>query len=117
MFIRQKKDYIQKVTINFGTLIGEAKDEDAYIVLKEMNTMQTMELNDAHDKGEIELMNFFREALPELIVDHNLYETETVKMNNNQITDLIFEKLELTSKVISEYTDAVFASRLNKTEE
>jgi len=40
MFIREKayENAIQKIRVDFGTLIGEEKDEDAYVVLKELRS-------------------------------------------------------------------------------
>lgn len=105
---------LQKVTINFGKLIGEKEDEDAYIVLKELPTMETLELKEAQEKGELELMKYFKHVLPSIIVDHNLWESDEKKMSNEDVISFVFEKLDLTTKVISEYTDGVFTSRLNK---
>ena len=53
-------------------------------------------------------MEFFKEVLPRIIVTHNLYETETKLMTNEEVTDFIYEKLELTSKVVGEYTSYMF---------
>lgn len=118
-FVRQKaySNAIQKVRVEFGTLIGLEKDEEAYVVLKELPTLEMMQLNEAHNKGHVELMRFFHEVMPHILVDHNLYETEDKKMNNSAVTDFIFEKLDLTSKIVSEYAGAAFFTRLNKTED
>lgn len=119
MFVRQKAydNCIQKVRIEFGELLGCKEDKEAYIVLKELPTLETMRLNEAHEKGQSELLEFFLGVLPKIIVEHNLYETEEKKMTNEAVVDLIFEKLEVTTKVITEYTEAIFTSRLNKKEE
>lgn len=118
-FIREKayQNAIQKVRVDFGTLIGEEKDEDAYVVLKELPTLEMMQLNEAHEKGNVALMEFFSKVLPHIIVEHNLYETESKKMTDQAVTNFIFEKLDLTSKVVSEYASAAFFTRLNKTED
>lgn len=50
-------------------------------------------------------------------MEHNLYETESKKMTDQAVTNFIFEKLDLTSKVVSEYASAAFFTRLNKTED
>jgi len=118
-FVREKayQNAIQKVRVEFGTLIGQDKDEDAYVLLKELPTLEMMQLNEAHEKGNVALMEFFHEVLPHIIVDHNLYETESKKMTDKAVTDFIFEKLDLTSKVVAEYASAAFFTRLSKTEE
>ena len=118
-FVRQSayNNAIQRVRVEFGTLIGLEKDEDAYVVLKELPTLEMMQLNEAHEKGHVVLMKFFHEVIPHILVDHNLYETEEKKMTDKAVTDFIFEKLELTSKIVSEYAAASFFTRLNKAEE
>ena len=118
-FIREKayQNAIEKVHINFGKLIGLEADEDAYVVLKELPTLEMMELHKAHEKGQEELMLFFHDVLPKIIVEHNLYETETKKMTESAVADFIFEKMDVTSKVISEYASAAFFTRLSKSEE
>ncbi len=119
MFIRQKayENAIQKIRVDFGTLIGEEKDEDAYVVLKELPTMEMIELSSAHDKGTAELMEFFHKVLPLIIVDHNLYETEKEKMTAQAVTDFIYEKVDVTSKVVSEYASSAFFTRQRATDE
>lgn len=117
MFVRQKAydNAIQKIRIEFGKLVGLEEDKEAYVVLKELPTLEMMQLNDAHEKGHTELLKFFREVLPHIIVDHNLYETEEKKMTDEAVTSFIFEKLDVTSKVVSDYASSSFFTRQNKT--
>ena len=44
-YVRNKayENAIQKVRVNFGTLIGLEKDEDAYVILKELPTLEMMQ--------------------------------------------------------------------------
>lgn len=107
----RKKAYdnaIQKVKVEFGTIIGQEKDEDAYVVLKELPTLEMMQLKEAHEKGQKELLEFFKDVLPKIIVEHNLYETETQKMTGDDVAAFIYEKIDLTGKVIGEYAGASF---------
>lgn len=115
-FVRQKAydNAIQKVKIEIGTLLGLESDDEAYIVLKELPTMEMMELSDAESAGQKELMEFFKKVLPHILVKHNLEETEGVLMSNEAVTELIFEKLPLTGKVIGDYSNAAFFTRENK---
>lgn len=100
---------LRKVKIEFGTLLGLEKDEEAYITLKELDTMTILKLKDVSLSGnQSELMEFFKSILPGIIVAYNLYETEAKLMTKEDVVNLIYEKLELTSKVISEYTSAMF---------
>lgn len=118
MFVRQKQydNCIQKVRIEIGTLVGLEKDDECYIVLKELPTMEMLKLKNSHDEGTEEIMNYFREVLPKIITDHNLYETEQKKMSNEAVADLIFEKMDLTNKVITGYSTAAFFTQTNKGE-
>jgi len=100
---------LRKVKIEFGKLLGLEKDEEAYVTLKELDTLTTLKLKDVSQTGnQNDVMEFFKEVLPKIIVTHNLYENETKLMNYKEVVDLIYEKLELTSKVIGEYTSAMF---------
>ena len=109
-YVRNKayKNAIQKIRVEFGTIIGQEKDEDAYVVLKELPTMEMMQLKEAHEKGQMELLSFFKEVLPQIIVEHNLYETKTQKMKNTDVAAFIYEKLDLTGKIIGDYASASF---------
>ena len=100
---------LRKVKIEFGKLLGLEKDEEAYVTLKELDTMTTLKLKDVSLTGnQNDLMEFFKEVLPKIIVAHNFYENETKLMNYKEVVDLIYEKLELTSKVIGDYTSYMF---------
>ncbi|MBO4393480.1 MAG: hypothetical protein J5800_03970 [Spirochaetales bacterium] len=114
-YVRNKayENAIQKIRVEFGTLIGLESDEEAYVVLKELPTMEMMQLNEAHEKGRKELLEFFKDVLPLIIVDHNLYETETEKMSNEAVAAFIYEKLDLTGKVIGDYASASFFTQQN----
>lgn len=118
-FVRDRayQNAIQKVKVEFGTLVGLDTDPEAYIILKELPTLEMMQLNEAHEKGPVALMEFFHKVMPHIIVEHNLYETEDKKMSDKAVTDFIFEKLDLTSKIVSDYAASAFFTRLNKAEE
>lgn len=119
MFVRNKnyENAIQKVRIEVGTLVGLEKDDEAYLVLKELPTQEMLALKAASDEGEIAIMDFFKKVLPKIIADHNFYETEQKKMSNEAVTDFIFEKLDLSGKVISGYSNAAFFTQASKREE
>ena len=117
MFIKSK-DYdkcIQKVRIEVGSLVGLEKDDEAYILLKELPTLQMLKLKEGSEKGENETLALLRELLPSILTDHNFYEDENAqrKMRSEDVADLIFESLDLTVKVVNEYTHAGFFSRAN----
>ena len=118
MFV-QKRDYgafLQSVRVNVGKEVGLSKEEDAYLVLRELPTLEMLELRDAYEKGQKELLVFFKEVLPKIIIEHNFYETEDKKMDNDAISRLIFERMDLSGKVIGEYSSAAFFTRQKKSE-
>lgn len=119
MFIKAKNydNSLKRVKIEFGKLVGLEEDKEAYVTLKELDTMTTLQLKDvAQSENQNDLMAFFKEILPRAIVVHNLYVTETKLMTNEEVTDFIFEKLDVTSKVISEYTKYMFRSNKKGTD-
>ena len=110
MYIKSKNydAAIQKVRIEVGTIVGCEKDDEAFITLKELPTQAMMKLRDSVKKGESDLMSYMEEVLPEIIVDHNFYVDEQHRMSSKEVTDFIFEKLELTTKVLTEYVNLSF---------
>ena len=108
MFIKNVNNYIVKTKINIGTLLGCETDEEAYIVLREPTTELAIKLKNASGEGEEGILNFFKDALPKIIVDHNLYEEEGKLMTKADVASLIFENLPLTMNVVEEYSDSAF---------
>lgn len=119
MYIK-KSNYdnaLKKVKVEFGKLIGLEEDREAYVTLKELDTMTILKFKDVSQSGnQNDLLEFFKGVLPKIIVTHNLYETETKLMSNEDVASFIYEKLELTSKVMGEYTSYMFRSDRTGTE-
>lgn len=114
MYIKAKNydNSLRRVKIEFGKLVGLEEDKEAYVTLRELDTMTTLQLKDVSQRdSQNDLMMFFRDILPRIIITHNLYETENKIMTNEAVANFIFEKLELTSKVMSEYTNAMFRTQ------
>ena len=120
MFIRSKHydNCIQKVKIEVGTLVGLEKDDEAFITLKELPTMDMLRMKQAAEDGDNAPLELLKELLPEIITDHNFYEDEEgkQKMSNEDIASLVFDSLELTSKIVSDYTSASFFTQAQKKE-
>ena len=120
MFIKSKNydKCIQKVRIEVGTLVGLEKDDEAYIILKELPTLEMLRLKDSSERGENETLSLLRELLPTILVDHNFYEDESSKrkMKNEEVASLIFESLDLTVKVVNEYTHASFFTQKRRSD-
>ncbi len=107
----QKRNYgtfLRSVKINVGKECGMENEDDAYITLRELPTLEMMNLRESYEKGQKELIMFFKEVLPSIIIDHNFYEEENKRMSNETLSALIFERMELSSKVIGEYSKASF---------
>ena len=115
MFARERdySAFLQTVRIDVGTLVGLEKDEDAYIVLKELPTLEMLRLKEASDKGERATLEVIRELLPSMITDHSFFEDTKGqrKMKAEDVAELVFSSLELTAKVVDEYTTRAFRSR------
>ena len=120
MFIKAKNydKCIQKVRIEVGSLVGLEKDDEAYILLKELPTLEMLSLKDSSEKGENETLTLLRELLPSILVDHNFYEDVNgkIKMKNEDVASLIFESLDLTVKVVNEYTHAGFFTQKRRSD-
>ena len=119
MFAKERdySAFLQTVRIDVGTLVGLEKDEDAYIVLKELPTLEMLRLKEAADKGERATLEVIRELLPSMITDHSFFEDTKGqrKMKAEDVAELVFSSLELTleltAKVVDEYTTRAFRSR------
>jgi hypothetical protein len=120
MFIKSKNydNCIQKIRIEVGTLVGLEKDDEAYIILKELPTLEMLKLKSSSEAGESETLLLLKELLPSILTDHNFYEDESAKrkMKNTEVASLIFESLDLTVKVVNEYTHAGFFSPASRSE-
>lgn len=120
MFIRKKnyENCVQRVKILVGKEVGLTEDSEAYITLKELPTLEMLRLKEATEKNEEETLRLFKELLPLIIVDHNFYEDEEMKvrMSNEAISALIFESITLTMKVVQDYTNAAFFTPARKKE-
>lgn len=114
MFVRDK-DYenaIQKVKILLGTKLGMEKDEDVYVTFREPSEKEVLLLKVAKD--DVERLDAFQKIFEASLVEHNFYETESLKMENKAVIELLFEKMDTTDKLISDYSSAVFLSRMSE---
>ena len=118
-FYRDKhyENAIQKVRIEIGTLLGLEKDEDVFILLREPSEIETVSIKKELSGDQIKGVELFKSILPGLIIEHDFYEDEKTKMENEAVVEILFEKSELAETVLEKYTNAVFRSRLNQREE
>lgn len=107
----KKKHYdnaIQKVTIHLGEALNLPEGEDCYVTLREPSEMEVIKLK-ATEGGEREGLEAFREILTSALVDHDFFDGEE-KMSNEDVINLLYERVESATKLIKEYTSAVFPS-------
>ena len=107
MFVRStaKNKGIQTVELNIGEFFGD-KPEEVQIVLAEASIAQSVQLTNKADGSRV--IENFKELMPELLVSHNLHETETELMATDEVVKLIFAKSKLATYVLAEYTKALF---------
>lgn len=103
---------IIKVTIELGEFFGCSENSEVYITLRELTTnlmlkMQEMQIDGEHPDR---LFKFMQEVLPYILVDHNFYRDEagTEKMSNQEVTDLLWERIDISNKVIEQYCSRGF---------
>ena len=111
MFIKSK-NFIAKFRIDLGEELGAEKAEDAYVVLRECDTLELMELQGQDLK---QIVKILKTLLPSLIVEHNIYNTETEQMNSDDVTQLVYSKFKATTKVVREYVEKMTSPFQSKT--
>lgn len=116
MFIRNKnyEKCIQRIKIEVGKIVGLSKDDEAFITLREIPTIDMLKLMNASNESDVKTLEFFRDILPSIIVDHNFYESEQEKMKPKSLASLIFESIELTQKILGDYLSASFFTQAQK---
>ena len=117
MFVREKhyENAIQKVKVLLGKELGMEKEDDAFVTFREPSEKEVLLLKVAKDDAE--RIDAFKAIFEASVIDHDFYETETEKMENKAVIDLLFEKMDTTDKLVTEYSNAVFRSRMSKDEE
>lgn len=114
---RDRFNAIKKVTIQFGKMLNCENESDAEITMREPTEMEVLVWRDAQNEGTTQSMAKFREILADLIVSHNLMEDEKEKMTNEAVVELIYAKTEIVAKVVTEWSDKVFRTPQNRTDE
>lgn len=119
MFVKAKDfgKYIQTIRLSIGLELGLDSADEAFIKLRELPTMEMIALEKLQTGSDSDVCNYFREVLPSIIVDHNIYEDENVKMTNEGVCNLIFENTRLTLRVVKEYFSASFFTQSKRKEE
>lgn len=98
--------YLVKARVELGEFFGSDSAE-AFVVLREPTTKDLIAIKDAVREGETKTLETFADVLPRVIVEHNLATPER-DMSPAEVAALICNKIAIYSKVMSEYTAAVF---------
>ena len=106
---------IQKVVIHLGKALNLPEGEDCYVKFREPSEREVLSLRTAND-GELEGLEAFRNIFISALVDHDFYDGDE-KMSNEDVINLLYEKVDTANQLIKEYSNAVFRSRANKDEE
>lgn len=117
MAFNKQKHYdsaIQKVTITFGKELNLPEGEECYVKLREPSEIEVAKLR-AIEGGELSGIETFKEILSAALVDHDFFDGER-KMTADEVIGLLYEKVDTATKLIKEYTSAVFPSPANKAE-
>lgn len=117
MFIRSeaKNKGLQSVKLNIGNFFDQEKPEDVQIRLREVTIAQSMELT--KDTSSKAVLNMFMEILPDILIEHNLYETPDELMETGDVIELFKKKGKLLSYIMQEYTRALFQAPPKQSEE
>ena len=115
-FIREKHydNAIQKIRINLGKELGLDKEDEAHVLFREPTEKEVLKIRVAKD--DLERVDAFKEIFEAGIIDHDFYEKENVRMEDKAVIALLFEKMDTTDKLITEYSNAVFRSRMSEAE-
>lgn len=111
MVVIKDKSYLITHRVNLGQFFDKP-EEDAYIVLREPDTFTLSKLRSAKDAGEESggaFIDLFAGVLPDLIVDHDLYKSETQKLTAQEVRDFIYDKTEILTCVVGEYSTNVLS--------
>ena len=108
MFIKSKHydKAIQKVTINLGKELGLENAEDASLTFREPTEAEVLDLRSS--STDKERLDVFKQIFKATLLEHDFWEDETVKMDDGEVIDLLFEKVSTTDKLVQDYTTAVF---------
>lgn len=104
MSFHKGKNYLREVTVDVSE---ELNSEDTFVRFREPTTGEAFSLRSEDEAAALEA---FKKLLPEILIDHNFFddEAETVKMKNDEVVDILFSSYPAYTKVLTEYTKAVF---------
>lgn len=105
--ISKKLSYLKKITID---LSEELNCEDVHVTFREPSTSEAFQLR---VDDEAQAVDAFKQLLPTLMIDHNFYadDENTIKADDKEVVEIIFENFQAFQKVLTEYTKAVFRTK------
>jgi predicted nuclease of restriction endonuclease-like (RecB) superfamily len=114
MYLANKdSNFISKKRFDIGTWFDQAPEE-VQVTMKEPTTLQYLKIREVWKKqDEVEIIQSFYELFPELVVDHSFYVSESKKMSNQEVADLLFGKFEAITDLMKLYYEFLGESKKN----
>lgn len=111
------KKAIRQVKVYVGAELGLDSEKDAFVELKEIPTLSYMELAKLRSKFggtseeesvdlQVTLFTFFYEHFNEIFLDSNIMVDDKTPATSEQVREVIFSSLRLTTKIIGEYANS-----------
>jgi len=116
MFVRNQGKYIQEMKLEIGNLLGEEKNDEVYVVLREPKTEWMLKFTKCGEDDTTEQIAVFKELLPKIILKHNLTEDGEKLLSVDEVTEVLFDSLETTQYIMQEYFSAPFFTQQKRTE-
>lgn len=107
MYIYKEENYIFSTVID----LSEFFEEGAYIKLREPDTKDMIKISkitQAEKENQTEqMLNIYYDLLKNLIVDHNFYINEKQKMDERQLIEILYSRIEVIISVLTKYNEEV----------
>jgi hypothetical protein len=111
-------NYLVTHTVYLGKDFGEPSEDSVYITLKEPSTQDFISFQKASNgKEHIEIFENMIDLLPKCIKDHNFYESEKKKLNNDQVVGVLSSKMEILKKVVNDLSENILFLLIKKQSE
>lgn len=107
-----KKSKLKSLTETTKIDLTEFYDEEVFVVLREA-TFEEMRLLDKADKDSEVLINNLGIILPNVLVEHNIFEDDgKTQLDNKEVITILFEKMNVAQAILEGYLN--FLGQLKK---
>ena len=78
--------------------------EEVWVALREPDTIEKTKLAERKEVlNTSDFLAYFKDILPVLIIDHNLYDKNNAQLDVKDVADIIFKKQEITADFIEQF--------------